>query len=256
MAGSGGAVRVVADPAALAAAAAAEVGAAARAAVGARGRFTVALAGGSTPLGLYRVLATRDGAADLPWPAVHFFWGDERHVPPDHPDSNYGAARAALLDRVPVPAENIHRIPAELADAEAAACAYEEELRRSFSPPEGQPPRFDLVLLGLGADGHTASLFPGSAALGERERWVVAPRIEKLAARRITLTLPVLNAAARVLFLVSGQDKAGALREVLAGPRRPRKLPAQAVEPHDGEVNWIVDREAASELRRPRPQFS
>ena len=180
---------------------------------------------------------------------IHFFWGDERHVPPEHPDSNFGAARAALLDHVPVPPENVHRVPAELPDADAAARIYEDELRRWLAPPPGQPPRFDLVLLGLGADGHTASLFPGSAALDETERWVVAPWIEKLAARRITLTLPVLNAAARVLFLVSGRDKAAALRAVLAGPRRPRELPAQAVAPHDGEVTWIVDREAASELK-------
>jgi 6-phosphogluconolactonase len=242
-------VRVVPDRAALAEAAAAEFTAAATAALGARDRFTVALAGGSTPLDLYRRLASREYAARVPWPGVHFFWGDERHVPPDHPDSNVGAARAALLDHVPVPPSNIHRVPAELADAEAAARAYEDELSRWFAPAGGAPPRFDLVLLGLGADGHTASLFPGSAALAERRRWVVAPWIEKLAAHRITVTLPVLNAAARVLFLVSGKDKAPALRQVLAGPRRPEELPAQAVEPRDGEVIWLVDGEAAAEWR-------
>jgi 6-phosphogluconolactonase len=184
----------------------------------------------------------------VPWPSVHFFWGDERHVPPDHPDSNFGAARAALLEHVPVPPRNIHRMPAELADAEAVARSYEDELRGCFAPPRGAPPRFDLMLLGLGADGHTASLFPRSSALAERRRWVVAPWIEKLAAHRITLTLPVLNSAARALFLVSGKDKAPALRRVLAGPRRPRELPAQAVAPRDGELTWIVDQEAAEGL--------
>lgn len=241
-------MRVVPDRAALAAAAAAEFTAAATAAVGARDRFTVSLAGGSTPLDLYRRLASREYAALVPWPGIHFFWGDERHVPPDHPDSNFGAARAALLEHVPVPPGNVHRVPAEIGDAEEAARVYEDELRRCFAPPRGALPRFDLVLLGLGADGHTASLFPDSSALAERRRWVVAPWIEKLAAHRITLTLPVLNAAARVLFLVSGKEKAPPLRRVLAGPRGPRELPAQAVAPREGEVVWLVDREAAAEL--------
>lgn len=216
-------------------------------AVRARSRFSVALAGGSTPRRLYQLLA--DPAQPLrdriDWSATHFFWGDERHVPPDHPDSNYRMARETLLDVVSVPAGNIHRMHGEEADAARAAAGYEAELRAFFS---GQP-RFDLVLLGLGADAHTASLFPGSEAVREHERWVVAPWVEKLASWRLTLTPAVFDRAGAVIFLVQGEEKAEALRAVLEGERDPDRYPAQAVRPESGDLLWLVDDAAASGLR-------
>lgn len=239
----------------LARAAAEEFTRRADAAVRARSRFSVALSGGSTPRHLYRLLA--DPAQPfhdrIDWSATHVFWGDERHVPPDHPDSNYRMAREALLDLVPVPADNIHRMRGEESDAAHAARLYEAELRGFFSESADQP-RFDLVLLGLGADAHTASLFPGSEAVRERERWVVAPWVEKLASWRITLTPAVFDRAAAVIFLVQGEDKAGALRAVLEGgpegERDPDRYPAQVVRPKSGELLWLVDDAAANRLRR------
>ncbi|HJX29624.1 MAG TPA: 6-phosphogluconolactonase, partial [Thermoanaerobaculia bacterium] len=197
---------------------------------------------------LYRLLAdpAQPFRDRIDWSATHFFWGDERHVLPDHPDSNYRMAREALLDVVPIPVGNIHRMRGEEADAEHAATAHEAELRAFFP---GQP-RFDLVLLGLGADAHTASLFPGSAAVRERERWVVAPWVEKLASWRITLTPAVFDRAGAVLFLVQGEEKADALRAVLEGELDPDRYPAQAVRPESGDLLWLVDDAAASRLRR------
>lgn len=244
-------LRIATTPSALAELAAAEFVQAALAAVRQSGRFTVALAGGSTPLALYRLLARRGHLVPpgpLPWGQIHLFWGDERHLPPDHADSNYGAVKAALLDAVAIPLANLHRIQGELADARAAAELYEREIRDFFElGPEGWP-RFDLVLLGLGADGHTASLFPHTAALAEQERIAVANWVETLGASRITLTLPAINAAARVLFLVSGADKAATVARVLAGPVDPANLPAQGVQPSNGTMLWLLDRTAAAEL--------
>ena len=247
-------LRVLDDAEALARAAAEEVARCAEAAVRERGRFTIALSGGSTPQRLYRLLADREAPyrARIEWSAAHVFWGDERHVPPDHPDSNDRMAREALLDRVPVPADNIHRIHAELPDAAEAAEAYETELRRAFALAPGEAPRFDLVLMGLGTDGHTASLFPGSEAVHERERLVVAPWIDKLSSFRITLTLPVFERAAEVLFLVSGEDKAAALQAVFEGVQgepAPDRYPAQLVRPREGRLLWYADRTAASRLK-------
>jgi 6-phosphogluconolactonase len=203
------------------------------------GRFTVALSGGSTPRGLYSLLA-QDRA--LPWEKICFFWGDERHVPPDHPDSNYRMTYEALLSKVPVRPENIFRIPAEQEDAQAVAATYEQIIRDFFRLEPGQFPRFDLILLGMGPDGHIASLFPGTAALKEASRFVVANWVDKFQAYRITLTLPVLNSAACVMFLVSGSDKADAVREVLKdGGEGP---PAKWVRPADGRLVWLVDRAA------------
>ncbi len=210
-------------------------------------RFTSALSGGSTPRDLYHLLAGDPYRESLPWHAIHFFWGDERHVPPDHPESNFRMAREAMLDAVSVPPENIHRIVAEEPDAERAALRYEAELRAFFALAPGDWPRFDLVLLGLGKDGHTASLFPGSAAVHERERLVVAPWVEAQKSSRITLTPPALSHARRALFLVSGGEKAAALRAVLEGERQPDLYPAQVVE---GNRLWMVDRAAAGLLRR------
>jgi 6-phosphogluconolactonase len=208
-----------------------------------RSMFTVALAGGSTPQEMYTRLAT----AKIDWEHVHFFWGDERCVPPSSTDSNFRMANEALLGSIPIEGENIHRIPGEL-PAEEAALEYEKVLRRFFG---NQTPHFDLVLLGLGGDGHTASLFPGNPALHEKKRWTAAvrhdvpppPRVD-----RVTLTLPVLNAACQVLFLVSGAEKADRLAQVLNGPSQPDLLPAQAVRPIHGTVRWLVDQAAAVKL--------
>lgn len=242
-----GEVRVLADADQVARAAAAEFARLAREAAGARQRFAVALAGGSTPRAMYALLADprQEWRSRIPWEAVHFFWGDERHVPPDHPDSNYRMARETLLERVPIPPRNVHRIAAEDPDAEAAAGRYERELREFFALALGAPPSFDLVLLGLGADGHTASLFPGSEALSEERRLVVAPWIGSLGARRITLTPRALGGAAAVVFLVCGASKAAALRDALEGELRPGLLPAQRIRPRTGEPLWLVDAEAA-----------
>lgn len=241
-------LHVVDDAAALARAAAEDFLRTLEESIETRGRFTVALSGGSTPRALYRLLASEDEPYRrlIPWDAVHFFWGDERHVPPDHPDSNYRMVREALLDLVPVPAVNVHRIRAEDPDAAMAAAAYEEELRGFFHPG----PRFDLVLLGLGPDAHTASLFPGSPVVHETQRWVAAPWVEAQHTFRITLTPPVLNAAARVVFLVSGAEKAAAVHAVLAGEPDVDRYPAQVVKPVTGTLLWLVDREAAGQLNR------
>jgi 6-phosphogluconolactonase len=246
----GGAVEILPHADALARAAADHLTAVARRAIAARGRFTVALAGGATPRPVYRRLAEADPPC-IDWRRVHVFWGDERCVPPDDPRSNYRMAREALLDAVPVPAEQVHRIHGEEPPAQAAA-AYEAVLRSTFASPGAAvdaPPAsgFDLVLLGLGDDGHTASLFPGRSAVVERVRWVVAQRVEA-AMWRVTLTPVVINAAANVTFLVSGAGKAHRLHEVLHGPRRPVVLPAQAIRPVRGRVRWMVDAAAAAGL--------
>jgi 6-phosphogluconolactonase len=235
-------VRIFEGAAELMDGAAEEIAEAARQAVEEHGRFAWALSGGSTPRGLYQLLASEAWRDRMPWPAIHFFWGDERHVPPDHPESNFRMAREAMLDAVPVPSENIHRIRAEEPDAQRAAAEYEATLRSFFTFVPDDSTRFDLILLGLGKDGHTASLFPGSPAVHERERLVVAPWVESQRTFRITLTPPVLNHARRVIFLVAGEDKAEALHRVIQGERDPDRYPAQVVE---GNCSWMVDRAAA-----------
>jgi 6-phosphogluconolactonase len=216
-------------------------------AVAQRGRFTIALSGGSTPRNLYTLIAA-NASATLPWDQMFFFWGDERHVPQDSPDSNYRMAQEALLSKVPVPPANIFPVPAENPDAAQAAEIYEQTLRKFFAVAPGEFPRFDLILLGMGPDGHTASLFPETPALQEKSRLVVANWVEKLGSSRITFTLPLLNAARRVAFLVSGTDKAAALHEVLEGSAPAEKYPSRLVQPSEGKVIWFVDRAAASEL--------
>jgi 6-phosphogluconolactonase len=220
------------------------------------GRFVVALAGGSTPKRLYTLLATSAYSRRVDWTRTHLCWGDERAVPPDHPASNYRMTREVLLDHVPVPEANIHRIHGDEAPAQAAA-AYERELRQMFATPEGPPSpapgrRFDLVLLGMGANGHTASLFPRLAAVREKERWVVAEYVAEVSMWRITLTPPVINAAAHIAFLVSGAEKAATLQRVLDGRSEPDVLPAQAIAPLEGKLHWLVDAAAAARLRAPR----
>jgi 6-phosphogluconolactonase len=235
-------VHVYKTPAELARDAALDFAARAKSAIEERGRFVVALAGGSTPKATYEVLA-RDHAESLDWGAVHAFFGDERTVPPDHEDSNYRTAREALLDHVPV--GSVHRMRGELAPEEAAS-AYEEELREFFGPDE--VPRFDLILCGIGEDGHTLSLFPETAALDVADRLVVANPVLKLETTRLTLTIPVANAARAVTFLVAGEGKAEALKEILEGDADPRAYPAKYIRPEDGDLAWMVDEAAAGLL--------
>ncbi len=240
-------IRRLTTPQELFEAAAEEVVRAANQALAERGRFTVALSGGSTPRNLFTLLAT-NARSSLPWDRTFFFWSDERHVPPTDPDSNYRMAHEAMLAKVPVPAGNVFRVPAEMPDAAAAAEAYEQTVRNFFALAPGQFPRFDLILLGMGPDGHTASLFPETVALREKSRLVVANWVEKMKASRITFTLPVLNAARGVAFLVSGTDKAPALKAVLESDVPGEQYPAKLVQPSDGKLIWFVDRAAASEL--------
>lgn len=208
--------------------------------------FSVALSGGSTPRRLYELLATPD--VHLPWARIHVFQVDERCVPPDHPESNYRMLREALLNRVPIPQANVHRMAAERPDREEAAREYAAELARVLGPKHGGWPRLDLIFLGMGADGHTASLFPASPALDERRLAVRVAFSKMLNSHRLTLTLPVLNSAAETIFLVSGADKAEILREVLRRPPPPDPLPAQLIEPANGQLSWYVDRAAAGRL--------
>jgi 6-phosphogluconolactonase len=244
VAADGGAVfdvAVHADEAALVAGAAGHVIATAAAAIAARGCFNLVLAGGSTPRPVYERLATMPG---IDWTRVHVFFGDERCVPPDDPRSNYHMSRATLLDRVAIPAANVHRIRGEDVPDDAAA-AYAGELRDI----PGADGRFDLVLLGLGDNGHTASLFPGLAAVTEPVRTVAACYVEVVAMWRITLTPPAINAARTVAFLVAGNGKADMLHRVLQGRRQPIVLPAQTIQPTDGALVWLVDAAAASRLQ-------
>jgi 6-phosphogluconolactonase len=202
---------------------------------------TVALSGGSTPKLMYQILADqfRD---DVPWSNIQFFWSDERHVPPEHPDSNYRMTNEALLSRVPVSANNVHRIRGENPDADAAASEYEQTI---IATTKQTLPSLDLIFLGLGTDGHTASIFPGSEVLHETKRLVAAPYVEKLKTYRITMTLPLLNNGASVVFLVSGAEKAEIVKSVLQGED---KYPAQAVNPAQGELIWMLDKDAARQL--------
>lgn len=221
----------------------------AKAACTARDRCTVAMAGGSTPRLLYQLLAAEPFRSQVDWARVEFFWGDERAVPPGHADSNFGMANQALLTKLAMPAAQVHRMEAERADRDVAARAYQAELARVFGVSlEGDPPVLDLVLLGMGADGHTASLFPHTAALKETRRWVVANHVPKLNADRLTMTYPMLNRAANVLFLVAGADKALVLVQVLEGPPDHDRLPSQAIQPAAGSLTWLVDAAAAASL--------
>ncbi len=220
----------------------------ARQAIDARDSFTLALAGGSTPKGLYAMLADPPLRSQLDWTKVRFFWGDERHVPPDHAESNYRMAHEALLRHLPLAGAQVHRVPSELPDAQTAADQYEAVLREQFDLSEPDVPRFDLILLGMGPDGHTASLFPGTRAVHETSRLVTAPWVETLQASRITFTPVLLNHARHVTFLICGQAKADTLHSVLEGPFQPDAVPAQIVGPRDGALTWFVDREAGGAL--------
>lgn len=242
-------IRVFANAEELSQAAATEFVGRANDAVKARGIFTISLAGGSTPKSLYTLLSTQSWREQVPWNKVHFFWGDERHVPPDHPDSNYRMVEERLLSQVPVPPENVHRIKTENPDANQVADEYEQELRHFFKLTGNELPRFDLVLLGMGPDGHTASIFPGTSVIHEQQRLVAAPWVEKFNSYRVTLTPPVLNNAAGVIFFVNGSEKAETLQAVLEGDYQPEHFPSQIIRPTNGTILWMVDRAAASRLQ-------
>jgi 6-phosphogluconolactonase len=211
-----------------------------------RGRFQVALSGGSTPLKSYELLAQSPFHEQVDWPNVHVFWGDERCVPPEDLENSYRQAHDVLLGHVPIPAENVHRLQSDL-EPLAAAINYALVLKQFASPPLAWP-RFDLVLLGMGSDGHTASLFPGSEVSPSSPTLAVTAHYQDRPADRVTLTPPVFNSARRVVFLVSGQSKSEMLAHVLYGEYRPEQIPAQRIRPTDGELIWMVDQDAAEKL--------
>jgi 6-phosphogluconolactonase len=204
------------------------------------GLCNMALSGGNTPGGVFSLLASGPYRDRLDWGRLHLFWGDERMVPPEHQDSNFRMVRETLLDKVEIPDENVHRMRGEIAPEEAAA-EYAELLHDHF---KGSPPCFDLILLGLGEDGHTASLFPETDAVGECEKHVVAVFVSKLSAWRVTLTLPVLNAARKVLFLVSGKSKSEMVQRIMSNKQPDKEIPATMVNPQTGELHWMLDSEA------------
>ncbi len=214
-------------------------------AIAERGRFTIALSGGSTPRPIYARLAGAEYRERIAWPQVHIFFGDERCVPLDDARSNYRMARETVFDQVPIPPDNIHRIKGEI-DPALAALIYEQELQGLFRTR--LLPAFDLICLGMGENGHTASLFPGTSVLHERERWVAAQYVEVMQTWRVTFTAPLINAARNVAFLVEGPGKAEMLWRVLAGPYQPDVLPSQLIQPVSGQLYWLVDAAAASKL--------
>ncbi len=246
-------IQIAPNANALCLAAAEAVAASVEAAVREKGSCTVVLSGGSTPKSLYALLADdASWRARMPWEKISVFWGDERHVPPEHPESNYRMAYEAMLSKVPLPTANIHRIKSEYANAEQAAQEYEHTLQAFFQLAPDQYPRFDLVLLGLGPEAHTASLFPGTQALHEQQRLVVASWVGKFDTERITMTAPALSNAARIIFLVSGEEKALPLKAVLEGRYEPEQLPAQLIQPRHGQLLWLVDEAAGGLLQRTR----
>lgn len=212
-----------------------------------RGTFSIALSGGQTPRRLYELMASEPYRSQAPWGATHIFWGDERRVAPSDPASCYRMARETLLDHVPVPAEQIHRMDGT-GLASGAIRAYEDHLWRYFRYESREWPRFDLILLGMGADGHCASIFPGTRAVSDLSSKVLIYEVPQLGVERVTLGLSVINHARHIMFLVTGQEKAATLKAVLHGPRQPSTYPAQAVQPINGELLWLVDEAAASEL--------
>jgi 6-phosphogluconolactonase len=242
-------IRILADGAAIARRAAQEFVQAAAAAVRKKGSFNVALAGGSTPKALYSLLVNDPALrAQVPWDKIHLFFGDERHVAPDHPDSNFRMATEAMISRAPLKPEQVTRIKGEYPDAEQAALEYEKALREYFKLKDGEYPRFDLVLAGMGNEGHTLSLFPGTKALHPDGRIAVRNWVGKLYSERITLTAPAASNAAQVIFMVTGADKAPALKAVLEGPIEPEQLPAQLLQPKNGKLLWLVDTAAGGML--------
>lgn len=243
-------IRRLPDPESVSQAAAEEFIRLAAECISARGKFTVALAGGSTPKRMYQLLGSAGYKERVNWARVEFFWGDERCVPSTHADSNFRMANEAFLQSLPICSPQIHRMQAEREDRDQAAEDYQAEIARVFGVySNGQPPAFDLILVGMGGDGHTLSLFPHTAALSESTRWVVANRVEKLQTFRLTFTVPMLNRASNVLFCVAGADKAIPLVEVLEGPADGNRLPSQRSLAGQGVLTWLVDEAAARELK-------
>jgi 6-phosphogluconolactonase len=215
------------------------------------GRFSLVLSGGTTPRPLYELLAKPPFSKSLDWNKVEFFWGDERVVSPDDPSSNYRMAREAMLDQLKIPAAHIHRIRAEEKDLDKAARAYEDEITKVLGEVSGggrKPPHFNLFLLGMGPDGHTASIFPGTDAIEEKERWVIPVDVPSLGVKRITMTPELINSAHFIIFMVTGKNKAEVVANVLQGPRDPQRCPVQLIHPLTGEVIWFADRDASSKL--------
>ncbi len=211
-------------------------------AISARGRFTTALSGGSTPQRLYKLLASEPYRSAVPWSGVHIFWGDERYVPPEHPDSNYRMVKALLLDHIEIPAANIHPVPTSFPDLEEAASVHAQELEAFF----GSDIRFDLALMGMGPDGHTASLFPGEPALDVEDRSVTVARPASQPTARLTYTYPVFNRSRLLLYLITGADKAKILAEVMKGSD---VYPTGRMAPVEGELLWFLDQAAAADLK-------
>ncbi len=241
-------IQILADEAGLFHAAAGEFSRIAEAAVADHGAFYVALSGGSTPAGLYGRLLSEEFRACVPWSKTFFFWSDERHVPPDHKDSNFSLANEHLLSKLDLTPEQVLRVHGEYEDAAKAAGDYDQLLRSFFRLTDSQLPRFDLILLGMGPEGHAASLFPGTKALGETDRLVVSNWVGKLYTDRITFTAQTINNAAAVLLMVNGDDKALALKGVLEGPHEPDQLPVQLVQPAHGRLIWLITESAGHAL--------
>jgi 6-phosphogluconolactonase len=244
-------IRQMTDKKALYLAAAEQVCRIGQLAIETTGRFSLVLSGGTTPRPLYELLAAPLFRSSIDWSKVEFFWGDERVVAPDDPSSNFRMAREAMLDKLKIPAAHIHRIRAEQPDLDAAARAYEDEIERVLGEVSGvgrHPPHFNLFLLGMGPDGHTASIFPGTDALEESERWVIPVDVPSLGVKRITMTPPLINSAHFIIFMVTGATKADVVADVLQGPRDPRRCPAQLIHPLTGEVIWFADRDASAKL--------
>ncbi len=221
------------------------------AAFAARGTAAVALSGGSTPKRMGELLATAEFRDRVPWDGIEVFWGDERWVPEASPESNAGVARRTFLDQVPIPASRVHTFATEGIDPDLSAVAYAARIRTIVGPadPAAGLPRFDLILLGMGDDGHTASLFPGTAALHEAAALVVANPVPKLDTVRLTFSAPLINNAREIVFMIGGAAKAATLAAVIEGPERPSDLPSQLILPTDGGLTWLVDRAAAAELK-------
>jgi len=242
-------VQILPDAAAIARRAAEQIVESAAAAVKERGVFTISLAGGSTPKTLYTLLATDPAfKSKMPWDKTQFFFGDERHVPPDDSESNFRMANESMLSKLSLKPEQVFRIKAEYEDAEKAAKEYEQTLRSWFKLSDGQLPRFDVLLLGMGEEGHTLSLFPGTKALHDNGRLVMSNWVGKFFTTRITTTAPVASNSALVIFMITKADKALALKAVLEGPYEPEQLPSQLIQPKNGKLLWLVDTTAASKL--------
>jgi 6-phosphogluconolactonase len=244
-------IHILSDPAAIARRAAEEFVNAANAAVTAKGHFNVALSGGSTPKALNALLVSDPAfQSRVPWDKIDFFFGDERHVPPDDKDSNFRMTNESLFSKLTLRPEQIHRIKAENPDAEKAALEYQQALRAYFKLQDGAYPRFDLVFFGMGEEGHTLSLFPGTKALHPGDRLVVSNWVGKFYTERITFTAPLANHAAQCIFMITRADKAPALKAVLEGPYEPEQLPAQLIQPVNGRGLWLIDKDAGSMLTK------